>query len=125
MLMMKNLNSFQNISNKIQTSFTSAELRINKDLLEMKNYRITTNSFDVKYSNILKDYLKNKYSMLVSMESIETKEVYEVFISLILKFCILFNADYPFSPPEMKSSDSNFSLNLNILTNKNWSPVLS
>lgn len=82
MLMMKNSNFSENISNQSHNSLSAAELRINKDLLEMKKYRITTNLFNVKYTNILKDFLINKFSMLVSMETNETKEVYEVTISL-------------------------------------------
>jgi len=37
---------------------------------------------------------------------------------------MLFNSDYPFSPPEIKTSKQ-ISVNLNILSQNNWSPVLS
>ena len=79
---MRNLQFSQNITNQRQTSFTVAEFRINKDLLEMKQYRITTKLFEVKLSNIYKEYFKSKLTMIVAMESIETRKIYEVIINI-------------------------------------------
>jgi hypothetical protein len=85
MLMMKNFNYSKNICNKYKTSYTPAELRINKDLMEMKNNRITTKLFHVKFSNVFKELMNDKYTMLVSMECIESKISYEVIKFLFVK----------------------------------------
>ena len=78
MFIMKNFNFSPNRGNQLQSSLTVAENRINKDLLEMKQYRITTKLFEVKFSNVFKDHFHNKLTMIVSMVSIESGKTYEV-----------------------------------------------
>ena len=68
----------ENYKEQRQQSITAAEYRINKDLHEMKQYRITTKLFQVKMSNIFKDYFNEKLTMLVAMESINSMKNYEV-----------------------------------------------
>jgi hypothetical protein len=79
MLMMKKFNLSKNLDYNPRISTTPAELRIKKDLMEMKQNRITTNLFDVKLSNVYKDSTNDmEYRMLVSMECIASKISYDV-----------------------------------------------
>ena len=72
---MKKLQTTQTATKANNFSLTAAELRLNKDLLELKQYRITTKLFKVEFSNILKDHKENKFMIIVSMENITRSEV--------------------------------------------------
>jgi len=91
MFLTKNINFYRNYKEPRRPSLTAAEFRINKDLHEMNEYRITTKLFRVKLSNIIKDYLNQKLTMLVAMESIESSNNNEVSFGFNLYSFILFS----------------------------------
>jgi len=112
MLMMKKFNFSGNLEFNQQTSNSAAELRIKKDLVEMKRNRITTKLFDVKLSNVYKDSMNEvRYNMLVSMECRESKVSYEVRKFLNYNFIVLYVIQFRLSvfSSRNKNIKTNFS----------------
>ena len=88
---MKKFNFSGNLEFNQHLSNSPAELRIRKDLIEMKRNRITTKLFDVKLSNVYKDSMNEvRYNMLVSMECKESKISYEVISFINNNFIVLY-----------------------------------
>ncbi len=62
-------------------SLGSAEIRIEKDLLELRKFKFSTKMFIIKYSNVIKNLEEENFKMFVSLSSIITSEQYMVIIN--------------------------------------------
>jgi len=103
------------------------QLRLHNDLLEIQKNRMLTKNFNLQMSDIIKDELNEIFSMNFILSSLENS----------FNFLILFNKEYPFSPPfikmispiitsnQKKYLSANGDLNLKFLNKEFWSPVLS
>lgn len=109
---MKKFNFSGNLEFNQHLSNSPAELRIRKDLIEMKRNRITTKLFDVKLSNVYKDSMNEvRYNMLVSMECKESKISYEVISFINNNFIVLYVVQFRLSvfSSRNKNIKANFS----------------
>jgi hypothetical protein len=78
-----NLNSNMSVDSENFNFLCPTEIRLNKDLLELKKFRMTTKVFNTQFSNIMKDNDNISYKMFVSMEYAETRTTFVV--NLIFK----------------------------------------
>jgi hypothetical protein len=76
MIKLSNLNSNYN-SLKI-CPLSSAEIRLEKDLLELKYFRLSTKLFNTTFSNIFKNTLNENYSLFVNIQHKYTNSSYQV-----------------------------------------------
>jgi len=79
---MFNLSKNANLSMKKMNSLCSAQLRIEKDLLELKKFKLSTRVFNTTYSNVFKCLDENLFKMYVSLESLVNREIYIVKLEL-------------------------------------------
>lgn len=63
-----------NSSYKVKNESTAAEIRLMKDLNEVKNNRLTTNKFKLELSNIIKDEEKKEFTLCVKLNNILEEE---------------------------------------------------
>jgi ubiquitin-protein ligase len=118
---------YSSINNQSKRKLHQTQLRLQNDLLEIRKNRMSTKNFGLQMSDIIKDELNEIFSMNFILSSLENS----------FNFLILFNKEYPFSPPFLKmmspiipSNQKNFlgangDLNLKFLNKEFWSPVLS
>ncbi len=80
MIKLGNSNSNFN-SNKI-CALSSAEIRLEKDLLELKYYRLSTKIFNTTFSNIFINTNQENYSLFVNFTNKYTNISYQVSIQV-------------------------------------------
>lgn len=73
-----NKNSNSRRPRELDLNITPIELRLQKDLLELKKFRMTTKMFNTQFSHMIKDNEQNNFKMFVSMEMISNKIKYNV-----------------------------------------------
>ena len=118
---------YSSINNPSKRKLHQTQLRLQNDLLEIRKNRMSTKSFSLQMSDIIKDELNEIFSMNFILSSLEDS----------FNFLILFNKEYPFSPPFLKMMShiippiqkkflgANGDFNLKFLNKEFWSPVLS
>ena len=72
-------------SEKKLSNFNTAYLRLENDLIELKNLRMSSKCFNTKMSNIIYDKINEEYKMFVSMESL-IKSTHNFKVRLIITF---------------------------------------
>ena len=85
------------------------QLRIQNDLLEIKKNQMKTKMFESQLSDIIKDEKNEFFSLNVIFKEInKDTNFYHVRYILILlnKLLIIFDKDYPYSPPYIKLINS-------------------
>ncbi len=74
-------------SDKKLSNINTAYLRLENDLIELKNLRMSTKCFNTKMSNIIYDKFNEEYKMFVSMESLTNNtHIFKVMSILTLSF---------------------------------------
>ncbi len=80
MLFLKNSNLNNEKDNIPNLSLYSqcASLRLQKDLMELKKFRMSTKQFNTQFSNIFNDGQSESYKMFVSIESVINRQNFKV-----------------------------------------------
>jgi ubiquitin-protein ligase len=111
--------NFHNRMNTRQNQLSSAEIRLRKDIEELKKNQKIGQCYDI----ILNDYKR-----------IEGTENFQIIVEFTNHFSLkfIFTPDYPFEPPKITFFagnqypflfDYNGNIILNLITKENWSPT--
>ncbi len=85
------------------TRISPCELRLQHDLQDMKKFRMSSRKCVTLLSDIVKTHYPITFTMRASIKSLEGQyknQTFEVIFTLI-KFLLIFNHNYPISPPSV------------------------